>query len=99
MRHHREGKSTSDLFSLTVSTVFLTSTHYFSDRWGPQPTYRYKFTLAEWAKDPEVQKAWTDLSKEYGLRDSPFERGPEKTESIFTFGDGGLTFTQPIEMR
>lgn len=53
---------------------------------GPPATYRYKFTLTEWAKRPEVQKAWKEIAAKHQLR----EPALRDVDRIFGFADAAI---------
>lgn len=57
------------------------------NRFGPPKTLRYKFKLADWAKRPEVTKAWKEIAEKNGLVVKEL-REPER---IFGFADGTLS--------
>ena len=56
-------------------------------RFGPPRTIKYKFRLAEWAKKPEVTKAWKEIAEKNGLVVTEL-REPDR---IFAFADGTLS--------
>nr|RBQ89231.1 hypothetical protein FVER53263_09975 [Fusarium verticillioides] len=58
---------------------------------GPPAVLRTRFTLAEWAKRPEVQKAWSEIAEKYNLRNN--ELGD--TDRIFGFTDNSLMWSYP----
>ena len=41
-------------------------------RYGPKGLCRSTFSLVEWAKRPEVHKAWSELKQEHHLESDPF---------------------------
>lgn len=52
--------------------------------YGPAATMRFRFTLTEWAKRPEVQDAWKDIAAKHQLR----EPALRDVDRIFGFADG-----------
>lgn len=62
---------------------------------GPPGKLRYRFTLTEWAKKPEVQRAWQEIAEAHQL--------PNKTlgdiDRIFGFTDASMTWRYPINFR
>jgi hypothetical protein len=63
--------------------------------YGPPATIRFKFTLAEWAKSPEVQNAWKEISTEYNLRNIALE----DVDRVFGFTDFGISVSYPVIQR
>ncbi|KAF2141531.1 uncharacterized protein K452DRAFT_228931 [Aplosporella prunicola CBS 121167] len=59
---------------------------------GPAAVQRSKFTLTEWAKRPEVQKAWRELVENHGLINKEFG----DVDRIFGFTDMALSMSYPI---
>lgn len=55
---------------------------------GPPGRYRYRFKLAEWAKRPEVQRAWEELVEKHGLKAEKLQ--DMDVDRIFGFLDGSL---------
>jgi hypothetical protein len=55
---------------------------------GPPATFRFRFTLVDWAKQASVQRAWEELVAEYGLKVARLQ--DMDVERIFGFTDGGL---------
>ncbi|RMY45537.1 hypothetical protein D0865_09850 [Hortaea werneckii] len=52
--------------------------------WGPVGTIRYRFKLADWAKQPEVSAAWKEIAEDdTELRKNGFFGFVDSTESIF----------------
>lgn len=62
---------------------------------GPPAKLRYRFTLTEWAKKPEVQQAWKELAEKYQLRDGSLG----DVDRIFGFADSALGMSYPILFR
>ncbi|THY74861.1 hypothetical protein D6C95_10060 [Aureobasidium pullulans] len=60
--------------------------------WGPTATMKYKFTLTEWAKKPEIQKAWKEIAEANGLRMTEFS----DIDRVFGFTDGALGWSFPL---
>ncbi|KAJ5612959.1 hypothetical protein N7510_006153 [Penicillium lagena] len=60
--------------------------------YGPPGRSRYRFTLAEWAKKPEIQKAWSEVSERHDLREKKFR----EIDRIFGFTDLAITAGQSI---
>ncbi|KFZ02442.1 hypothetical protein V500_00185 [Pseudogymnoascus sp. VKM F-4518 (FW-2643)] len=50
------------------------------------------FTLTEWAKQPEVQRAWQEIAQAHQLRDKTLG----DIDRIFGFTDAALTWSYPI---
>lgn len=50
---------------------------------GPKGKVRFKFSLVEWAKRPEIQKAWSEIAQQHNLVLKDFG----DIDRIFTFGD------------
>lgn len=59
---------------------------------GPPGTLRYKFTLAEWARRPEVKDAWKAIAKQYHLRQTELS----DTDRVFGFTDAAISWSYPI---
>ncbi|KAF6789028.1 NAD dependent epimerase/dehydratase [Colletotrichum sojae] len=59
--------------------------------YGPPGVLRFKFTLVEWAKRPEVQKEWKKLASDHGLRNQDLW----DVERVFGFADAGLQQSWP----
>lgn len=62
---------------------------------GPPGKMRSKFTFTEWAKKPEVQKAWEEIATAHKLRDTSLG----DIDRIFGFLDAATTWTYPILYR
>jgi hypothetical protein len=56
---------------------------------GPPATYRIRFTLASWAKRPEVQKAWEEVLTKHNLKGATKLQDMD-IDRIFSFADGSL---------
>lgn len=63
--------------------------------YGPPATIRFKFTLAEWAKRPEVKNAWKEIVAEHNLRNIALE----DVDRVFGFTDFGLSVSYPVIQR
>lgn len=63
--------------------------------WGPPKTIRIKFTLVDWARRPEVQKAWAELISKHNLKVAKLE--DMDIDRIFGFTDGSLV-GGPLDM-
>lgn len=63
--------------------------------WGPAAKLRYKFTLVEWAKKPEVQKAWKEIATKHDLKLKEFS----DIDRVFGFTDGALGLSYPLLYR
>lgn len=63
--------------------------------YGPPGVFRFRFTLAEWAKRPEVRKAWGEIAERHGLR----EKELKDVDRVFGFTDLAVTMTYPIQLR
>lgn len=59
---------------------------------GPQSKMRFTFTLTEWAKKPEVQRAWEEIAEKHQLRDGKLR----DVERIFGFLDSALLMSWPV---
>ncbi|KAL2350176.1 NAD dependent epimerase/dehydratase family protein-like protein [Cryomyces antarcticus] len=59
---------------------------------GPRGTLRFRFTLTEWAKQPEVAQAWKELAEKHGLVDKELR----DVDRIFSFTDAALSWCYPI---
>lgn len=62
---------------------------------GPPATVYYKYSLAEWAKKPEVQNAWKEIAAQYQLRDASLR----DVDRIFGFADAALLCPYSIDFR
>lgn len=62
---------------------------------GPPGKMRFRFTLVEWAKRPEVQKAWEEIAEKHQLRD----RTLGDVDRIFGFTDLALASPSQINYR
>lgn len=62
---------------------------------GPPATMRYKFTLAEWAKRPDVQEAWKQIAAKHQLR----EPALRDIDRIFGFADAALLCSYSANFR
>ncbi|TIA20911.1 hypothetical protein D6C80_02073 [Aureobasidium pullulans] len=60
--------------------------------WGPTATLKFKFTLTEWAKKPEIQKAWKEIADANGLKMTEFA----DVDRLFGFTDGTFGFSYPL---
>jgi NAD dependent epimerase/dehydratase family len=58
--------------------------------YGGRGVSRRKFTLVEWAKRPEVQRAWEELRGEYGLAEI------KEVDRVFAFLDGTMVRASPL---
>lgn len=63
--------------------------------YGPLGVTRRKFTMVDWAKKPEVQKAWKELAEENGL----VEKELRDVDRVFAFLDGTLVRSAPLNLR
>ncbi|KAJ5082238.1 hypothetical protein N7532_011281 [Penicillium argentinense] len=63
--------------------------------YGPPGELRFRFTLVDWAKRPEVQKAWKDIAEAHGLR----EKVLRDEDRVFGFADQALTLSYPLQLR
>lgn len=63
--------------------------------YGPHGYLRFKFSLTEWAKRPEVQKAWTEIANAHGLR----EKELKDVDRVFGFTDIAVASTSSIQLR
>ncbi|KAL9097151.1 MAG: hypothetical protein Q9165_000578 [Trypethelium subeluteriae] len=59
---------------------------------GPPATIRYTFLLTEWAKRPEVDKAWREIAQESDLT----EKQLRDVDRIFPFTDLALAMPAPL---
>lgn len=62
---------------------------------GPKGSVNFKFSLTQWSKDPEVQKAWAELAQKHGLR----KTDPKDLDRVFGFLDFTLGMSYPISLR
>lgn len=62
---------------------------------GPKGSVSFKFSLTEWARQPEVQKAWDELAQKYDLRKTDVK----DIERVFGFLDFTLAMTHSIYLR
>jgi hypothetical protein len=56
---------------------------------------QFRFTLANWAKTPEVQQAWAEIAEKHGLR----EKELRDIDRVFGFADLLLALTYSISLR
>ncbi|KAK2865044.1 hypothetical protein FQN49_003960 [Arthroderma sp. PD_2] len=63
---------------------------------GPRAMIRMKYTLSQWATDPEVQEAWKALSQKHNLQSNPFNCEKD-IHRIFSLADGALLLAWPIQ--
>lgn len=63
--------------------------------YGPPGRSRYRFTLAEWAKKPEIRKAWSEIAERHDLREKKFR----DIDRVFGFTDLAIIAGQPIMLR
>ncbi|KAL9088197.1 MAG: hypothetical protein Q9165_006324 [Trypethelium subeluteriae] len=70
-------------------------TRFAPRKFGGKGVVRRSFSLAEWAKTGEVQKAWRELADEWGLREKEL-REPDR---VFGFADGSLCRAGPSNFR
>lgn len=64
-------------------------------RYGPKGKIRFKFSLVEWAKRPEIAAAWKEIAAKYDL----VYRELVDIDRIFGFGDRFMTRSEPFTMR
>jgi hypothetical protein len=62
---------------------------------GPPGKIRSKFTLTEWAKHADVQKAWTELAQRHDLA----EKELRDVDRIFGFADMALMLAFSVHLR
>jgi len=53
---------------------------------------RFKFSLTEWAKQPEIQQVWKDIAKKNNLAEKEFR----DIDRIFSFTDAAVAWGQQI---
>jgi len=53
---------------------------------------RFKFSLTQWAKQPEIQDAWKDIAEKNDLA----EKGFRDIDRIFSFTDAAVAWGQQI---
>jgi hypothetical protein len=63
--------------------------------YGPPGEARFRFSLAEWAKRSEVQRAWAEIAVKAGLPETEL-RGVDR---VFGFTDFALAVTFPVALR
>ncbi|KAF2642750.1 hypothetical protein P280DRAFT_273298 [Massarina eburnea CBS 473.64] len=80
--------------------ISITTSHDPPPRgFGPPSTYRLRFTLVEWAKRPEVQRAWEEILHKYEMKDTK-KLQDMNIERVFAFADGSLMGgTQDMSMN
>lgn len=76
----------SGLISESVAVRLVLTTSAPFARFGPPGKIHFKFTLANWAKRPEVNKAW----KEIADKNSLVVKELREPDRIFGFADGTL---------
>lgn len=57
--------------------------------YGPKGETRISFSLHEWSEDPEVQKAWKELSEEHGLLVDHFKDAARRAQ-VFAMSDSSI---------
>lgn len=62
---------------------------------GPKGTFNLRLSLAEWAKSPEVQQAWSELAEKHGLKKTEYK----ELDRVFGFLDVSLAMSFPIYLR
>ena len=62
---------------------------------GPPGVLRTRFTLAEWAKEPEVTQAWREIAQKHDLVDKELR----DTDRVFGFTDNSLMWSYPSNFR
>lgn len=67
-------------------------------RFGAKGTFKYTYTLTEWAFDPEVQDAWKKISEKYDLHSNPFS-DPKDIIRIFSFTDSAILMSWPLQFK
>lgn len=53
---------------------------------------RFRFTLVEWAKKPEVRRTWQEIAERYGLR----EKELGDVDRVFGFTGQAVATTYPF---
>jgi len=66
-----------------------------SCRYGPVSKLRFKYTMAQWAKRPEVTKAWKELADKYDL----VEKELRDVDRVFSFLDAFICCAAPMNFR
>jgi hypothetical protein len=61
----------------------------------PPGMVQFRFTLANWAKTPEVQQAWAEIAEKHGLR----EKELRDIDRVFGFADLLLALPYSISLR
>lgn len=64
-------------------------------RYGPRGKAAYKFTLVDWAKRPEIQKAWKEIAEQNDL----VMKELTDIDRIFGFGQRFVIRGDPMNMR
>lgn len=59
---------------------------------GPPGRLRYRFTLTEWAKRPDVQRAWEEIAETHQLCNKELA----DIDRVFGFTDAAMTWSHPI---
>jgi hypothetical protein len=85
--HRHEG----ELYTFLALAVAILMTN----RFGPPGIIHYSFSLAEWAKRPEVVKAWKELAEKHDLMEKEFR----DVDRVFSFTDAALSWSQSIYFR
>ena len=76
----------------------MESRHKTPPRGYGDPGITYStFSLQEWAEEPEVAKAWTEMTKEHGLVLNPFESA-EKRAQVFGVSDSAIVGGWPLSL-
>jgi hypothetical protein len=63
-------------------------------RYGPRAKVRFLFRFAEWAKKPEVQKAWKEIAEKHQL----VYKEIVDPDRVFGFADG-MSRSEPLLLR
>lgn len=77
---------------------FRVANRYSKYRFGGPATYKFRYTLVEWASRPEVQQAWKEISKKYNLESDPISNEKDRAR-IFAFADAAILSSTPLQFK
>lgn len=86
MTHHRGGKSRSAAYHDEAD---------MEHSYGPPAKVRSRFSMATWAKRPEVAQAWRELATQHNLVDKELR----DVDRVFAFLDGMICRPAPLNFR
>lgn len=70
-------------------------TRFVPRGYGPKGTVRTTFTFVDWAKRPDVQKAWARLAAKHDLS----QKELRDIDRVFGFLDGSISRAGPLIYR